>query len=219
MRIALASGSAAELARPSSREVTAGLVVIPDIMSLRPLFDDLCLRLADEQGWVVCAPDLWPGYDDPPIEWRIEHAGELSDERVLGDVIEAAEVTGQDRVGIIGFCMGGMYTLKAAGTGRFDRAGAFYPMIRVPENWRSPTQGEPLDALARPQRCPTLAVIGTADVWTPPDDVEALEALGVRTVIYEGAEHGFVHDPERPSYRQADAADAWQRVIAFLREG
>jgi carboxymethylenebutenolidase len=114
--------------------------------------------------------------------------------------------------------MGGMYTLKAAGTGRFHRAAAFYGMIRIPERWRGEKQREPLEYLAKPQRCPTMAIIGTSDVWTPSDDVEALEATGVTVVRYEGAEHGFVHDPTRPAHRPDDAADAWRRVIAFLRE-
>ena len=33
---------------------------------------------------------------------------------------------------------------------------------------------------------------------------------------YEGADHGFVHDPSRPAHRADDAADAWSRVLAFL---
>jgi carboxymethylenebutenolidase len=35
-------------------------------------------------------------------------------------------------------------------------------------------------------------------------------------VLYPEGEHGFVHDPERPIHRAADAADAWRRVLAFL---
>ena len=217
MRITLPSGTPAELAVPPSAGASRGLVVIPDIMGLRPLFDQLCAALAAEQGWAVCATELWPGHEHQPIEWRLNHVGELDDARVLADVAAAADATGRDQVAVIGFCMGGMYTLKAAGTGRFDRAGAFYGMIRVPEQWRSATQGEPLVALSSPQRCPTLAIIGTVDIWTPPADVEALEATGVEVVRYEGAEHGFVHDPSRPAHRAADAADAWARVLAFIR--
>jgi carboxymethylenebutenolidase len=105
--------------------------------------------------------------------------------------------------------MGGMYALKAAGTGDFERAVAFYGMIRVPEQWRGAGHGEPLDALRRPGACPVLAIVGEADVWTPPDDVAALEVLpNVSVVRYPGAEHGFVHDPERPAHRPDDAADA-----------
>jgi carboxymethylenebutenolidase len=35
-------------------------------------------------------------------------------------------------------------------------------------------------------------------------------------VVYPGAEHGFVHDPERAAHRPDDAADAWRRALAFL---
>ena len=217
MRITLPSGTPAELAHPPTGvDPTRGLVVIPDIGGLRPLFDEHCRRLAEEQGWVVCAPEPWPGRETMPLEERLESVGTIDDAALLGDVVAAADVCGVEPVAVIGFCMGGMYTLKAAGTGRFDRAAAFYGMIRVPDRWRGPGQGEPLDQLARPQRCPTMAVIGTADIWTPPDDVAALEAAGVEVLRYEGAEHGFVHDPDRPAHRPADAGDAWARVLAFL---
>ncbi|HLM62900.1 MAG TPA: dienelactone hydrolase family protein [Acidimicrobiales bacterium] len=218
MRTTLPSGTPAELARPSSGEAPSrGLVVIPDIGSLRPLFDEMVQRLADEQGWAVCAFDLWPGRDDlPTLADRLEAAGTVDDARVLGDAAMAADLTGADEVAVVGFCMGGMYALKAAGTGRFVRAAAFYGMARVPEMWRSPTQGEPLDALARPEACPALAIVGTIDPWLPADDVEALEAAGVEVVRYEGADHGFVHDPSRPAHRPDDAADAWRRVLAHL---
>ena len=61
-----------------------------------------------------------------------------------------------------------------------------------------------------------MAIVGTVDAWTPPDDVDELEALGAKVVRYEGADHGFVHDPERPAHRPDDAADAWSRALAFL---
>lgn len=217
MRITLPSGTPAELVRPDG-DAPRGLVVAPDIMGLRPLFDDHVARLAREQGWVVCAPEPWPGREDLPIEDRLERVGELDDARVLGDLVAAADATGCDRVGVVGFCMGGMYALKAASTGRFDRAVAFYGMIRLPEGWRSPTQAEPLDLLAG-DHAPVLAVVGTADPYTPPDDVAALEALGATIASYEGAEHGFVHDPSRPAHRADDAADAWRRALEFLAGG
>jgi dienelactone hydrolase len=57
-----------------------------------------------------------------------------------------------------------------------------------------------------------LAIIGTADPYTPQGDVDELEAAGATVIRYEGAEHGFVHDASRPSHRADDAADAWRRV-------
>jgi dienelactone hydrolase len=117
---------------------------------------------------------------------------------------------------VIGFCMGGMYALKAAGTGRFDRAVSFYGMIRIPERFRGPGQGEPLAALAAEEAAPVLAIIGGVDPWTPPEDVAALEAGGATVVRYAEGDHGFVHDAARPAHRPDDAADAWRRVVEFL---
>jgi carboxymethylenebutenolidase len=219
MRITLPSGTPAELARPE-RDGARGLVVIPDIMGLRELFDDLVDRLAREHGWAVCAVEPFPGREDVALEDRLATgvAG-LDDERLLGDAAAAADELGTARTAVLGFCMGGMYTLKASGTGRFDRAVAFYGMIRLPESFRGPGQGEPLDWLARrpTPRCPVLAIVGGRDQWTPPADVDALRALpDVEVARYDDADHGFVHDPSRPAHRAGDAADAWRRVAEFL---
>jgi carboxymethylenebutenolidase len=216
VRITLPSGTPAEIARPDGQGPSRGLVVVPDIAGLRPLFDDLVARLAEEQRWTVCAFELWAGRESLSLPDRLAAGGSLDDVRILGDATAAADATECDPVAVIGFCMGGMYTLKAAGTGRFDRAAAFYGMARVPEQWRSPTQGEPLDAVASPKCCPTLAIVGAADPWVPAADADALEAAGVEVVRYEGADHGFVHDPTRPTHRPDDAADAWRRVLAHL---
>ncbi len=220
MRVTLPSGHPAEIARPSRSQVRAdrGLVVIPDIMGLRPLFDDLVADLADGHDRAVAAIEPWPDHLDAKLSWRLENVGILQDDTMLGDAIAAADLLGSTQVDIIGFCMGGMYTLKAAGTGRFHRAAAFYGMVKVPPHWAGPGHGEPLDALRRPEACPTMAIVGTADTFTPPEDVAELEAAGVQVVRYEGAEHGFVHDASRQAHRADDAADAWRRVFAFFDE-
>ncbi|MCC7077049.1 MAG: dienelactone hydrolase family protein [Acidimicrobiia bacterium] len=214
--IELPSGTQAFLARPPvGPEPSRGLVVIPDIMGLRPLFEDMCTRIATEQGWPVACPEPFHGHEALSLEERLVAAATLDDARQIWDVIEAADVTGQTRVGVIGFCMGGMYTLKASGTGRFDRAVSFYGMIHVPEMWHGPGQGDPL-AEVRKHAAAVMAIIGEADEYTPPADVDELEAAGATVVRYAGAEHGFVHDPARPAHRPDDAADAWRRCIEFL---
>jgi carboxymethylenebutenolidase len=58
---------------------------------------------------------------------------------------------------------------------------------------------------------------GTEDPWVGADGLAALEGAGVEVVRYEGADHGFAHDPSRPAHRPEDAADAWSRAVAFLR--
>jgi dienelactone hydrolase len=219
MRISLPSGTSAEQARPSSGEPTRGLVLLPDIMGLRPLFDDHATRLADDLGAAVVAVEPFPGYEDRPLGWRMDHVGEVDDARRLGDIAAAAEATGQARVDVLGFCMGGMYALKAAGSGRFGRAVSFYGIIRPPDRWRSADTVEPLDAVTAPGACPVLELAGTADAFVPAADLDALEAAGGTVVRYEGADHGFVHDASRPTHRAEDAADAWSRAFAFLGAG
>ena len=54
MRITLPTGTPAELARPDGDiEPSLGVVLFPDVMGLRPLFDEMCARLAAEHAWVV----------------------------------------------------------------------------------------------------------------------------------------------------------------------
>jgi len=222
MRITLPSGTAAELARPAGgAEPGRGVVVIPDIMGLRPLFDDHVAALGRDHGWAVAAIEPFPGGEDVPLDERLATGvASLDDDRLLGDAVAAADELGTgERTAVLGFCMGGMYTLKAAGTGRFDRAVAFYGMIRLPERFRGPGHAEPLTWLARrqPGHCPVLAVVGGRDGFTPPDDIAALRAVpDVEVVEYPEAEHGFVHDASREAHRAADAADAWRRVADFL---
>jgi carboxymethylenebutenolidase len=211
-----------------SAEHAAGIVLHPDIMGVRPLFDDLCRRLATH-GFAVCAPEPFARAplevrEAPDPGARMAAMPTLDDDFQLGDLVNAADMLTADHgvadVSVIGFCMGGMQTLKAAATGRFRRAVPFYGMIRVPEAWRGPKLREPLDTA--PDVCPTLAFFGGADSWTPAEDIGALrdawkDRADCEIVVYDDADHGFVHAPERPAHRPDDAADAWQRTLAFLR--
>jgi carboxymethylenebutenolidase len=213
-------------ARPSGLPV-AGLVVHPDIGGVRPLFDDLCRRLATH-GLAVCCPEpfarmLAAGVDLGDLDRRMARVAELVDDVQVADLARAADRLvvddGVSEVHVVGFCMCGMYALKAAGTDRFDRAVAFYGMPRLPDHWRGPGQRDALDTAAG--ACPTLAIFGGRDALVPGADVEALrEAWRDRpdceVVVYPDAEHGFVHDADRPAHRAADAADAWKRALTFL---
>src|SRR6478672_6054354 len=71
----------------------SGLVVHPDIMGVRPLFDDLCRRLATH-GFAVCSPEPFArasadvrAAEDPEV--RIAMIPTLDDEVQLGDLERA----------------------------------------------------------------------------------------------------------------------------------
>ena len=204
----------------------AGLVLHPDMGGLRPLFDDMARRIAT-YGIAVCAVEPFAGVapaERSNVEQRMARVKDLDDRQQLEMLSVAADllVVEDDvsRVCVLGFCMGGHYTFKAAAAGRFDAAVAFYGMLRTPDDWNGPGHTvEPLDVAA--EMCPTLAIFGTADPWTPPADIDALRAAwqgrsDCEIVLIDGADHGFVHDPERPVHRAAEAAACWERAIGWV---
>lgn len=216
----LPSGTAAYLAR--SEGARRGLVIVPDVWGLRPLFTELCDDIAARTGWSVGCIDPFAGRDLPaegepdagPARFAV--LPDIHDDRVLADAVDLADLTGCDDVGLIGFCMGGMYALKGSAVDRFDRVAAFYGMIHVPEAWQGPGQGDPLAAIQSRGATDVMLIAGSVDGYTPPEHLQELRDAGVDVVVYEGADHGFVHDASRPTHRADDAADAWDRVLTFL---
>jgi carboxymethylenebutenolidase len=213
-------------ARPDGMPV-AGVVLHPDMGGLRLLFEDMARRLATH-GLAVMAVEQFATQPDEvraSTEQRMAHVKDLDDAQQMEMLSAAADALVVDddvpRVSVIGFCMGGHYVFKAASIDRFDAAVAFYGMVRTPDGWKGP--GHRIEPLAvAPQMCPTLAFFGTNDSWTPADDIAALRAAwsgrdDCEIVLVEGAEHGFVHDPERDVHRPDDAAMAWQRTLDWIK--
>jgi carboxymethylenebutenolidase len=118
----------------------------------------------------------------------------------------------KDRVGVIGWCMGGRYAMElATQEPGLDAVVAYYGA--------PPTDSA---AIARIQ-APVLGSFGAEDKGPSPDQVRAFEkamkAAGKSAdlKIYEGAGHAFanVNNPWG-GYREAAARDAWARTVAFL---
>jgi len=215
MRITLPSGTSAEIVHHDSPRM--GLVVVPDIFGLRPLYDDMVQQFSNEWQMSVCAVDPFPGLElGPEIEPRFAAVPSLNDEVNLRDLLEAADALQTPVVGLIGFCMGGMYCFKAARSERFFRIASFYGMITLPEAWRSPSQGEPLGMLLSGYAENVLAIVGGQDHYTPIVDIDQLRSTGAQVVLYPEAEHGFAHDASRPAHRPEDAADAFARAKDWL---
>ena len=205
----------------------AGLVIAPDIGGIRPLFEEMARRIAT-RGLAVLAVEPFPRIPADQravfdVDDRLARAKDLDDGEQIGALEAAADylVVHDDvqQVGVLGFCMGGYYTLKAAANGRFDRAVAFYGMIRTPDMWAGPGHRSPLETVG--DACPTLAVFGSADPWSAAADIEALRQSwrsrdDCEIIVIEGAEHGFVHDPERAAYRPDDAAVLWERALDWV---
>src|SRR3954470_19053978 len=110
MRTNLPSGTSVEIA--STDNPTRGMVVVPDIMGLRPLLDDMVARLPADYAWTVAAVEPFPDREAMSLEERIASMATLDDERQLSDIIAAADLLDIEPVGVLGFCMGGMYAMK-----------------------------------------------------------------------------------------------------------
>jgi carboxymethylenebutenolidase len=221
------------LVRPAAEGVYPGIIVIHEAMGLNDFIRDVSNRFANI-GYAALGVDLYtregapPPMDDPPAMMKRMFA--ISDERVLGDLEGAAdflrareEVT--DRIGCIGFCMGGRYTLLFACSSdslnaAVDCWGGFIDRA-TPEERTTPQRPVPPLELADKLRCPLLAAIGAEDQNPSPEIgaqlLERARASGqeVKVDLYEGAGHAFIAD-YRPTYRPGPAAKLWQEIVPFL---
>jgi len=216
MKITLPSGTPAEIDQ-SAVNPSMGLVIIPDIFGLRPLFEEMVARFAREWNMAVIAFEPFPGRTfSADVTERFAAMSQLDDDVLLRDTMEAADALGVERVGLIGYCMGGMYCHKAAQHERFVRIASFYGMIHVPGDWSGPKQADPIACLTVGHADRVMAIIGSQDPYTPPLQVQELRDVGVTVVEYEHAVHGFAHDPSRPAHRADDAADAFSQTHRWL---
>jgi carboxymethylenebutenolidase len=126
-----------------------------------------------------------------------------------------------DRIGAMGFCIGGHMTYLTACETDVRAAASFYGGgIAAPAG-----PGGAPSTIGRTGRIggKILCLFGAKDSFIPNDQVEAIRAAlakhGTRheVVVYPGADHGFFCD-QRGTYQKAAADDAWKRVKQLFRE-
>ena len=123
-----------------------------------------------------------------------------------------------DRIGIVGFCMGGSVTLYVAATRSLGAAVTFYGGGLATGRFGFPPGVELAGALLTPW----LGLYGDLDQGIPIDDVErvrenaAATSVDSEVVRYANAQHGF-NCNDRPAVFDAEAsADARGRLLAWL---
>ena len=195
-----------------------GVIVLQEWWGLAPHIREVCDRFARE-GFTALAPDLYHGREakSPDEAGKLMMALNIEQaERDLRGAIEhlaGHEATEGERVGTVGFCMGGVLSLFAAAKNP-ERVGACVVFYGI-----HPKVEPPLEDL----RAPVLGLYAERDEAVPPEAVRALEArlkeLGksVEVHIYPDTDHAFFNDT-RPEVYDAEAAeDAWRRTVQFLR--
>ncbi|MBJ30549.1 MAG: hydrolase [Acidimicrobiaceae bacterium] len=218
-----ANGSTARgyLAVPTSGSGT-GVLVIQEWWGLVPQIRRVCDRLAAE-GHVALAPDLYHG--EMATHTEMDKAGELMTslppERAARDMsaaidhLLAHEATVGEAVGVVGFCMGGMLTLRIAAL-EGDRLAAAAPFY-----------GAPLGDGAPDWSGLTAVVEGhmaSHDDFFPLDAVvalgEELRGMGkdVTFHVYPDTGHPFANEDDPfGTYDEVAAATAWSRTLALFR--
>jgi carboxymethylenebutenolidase len=226
----LARPAAADPARPSP-----AMLVIHEAMGLNGHIRDIANRFAN-LGYVTLAVDLYTREGGPPPiddrEAMMKRLFAISDATVLGDLEGAADLLSaradvSGKVGCIGFCMGGRYTLLfACASDRLSAAvdcwGGFIDRAS-PDQASTDARPTPPLELAERLSCPLLAAVGSEDQNPSPELAAVLrERAGksgqsVKVDVYDGAGHAFLAD-YRPTYRPQPAARLWAEIVPFLAE-
>jgi carboxymethylenebutenolidase len=191
-----------------------GVLVVHENRGLNPYIEDVARRLAVE-GYLALAPDGltslggYPGTDDEGREMQKK----LDSEKLVEDFLAGAKYLAglpacTGKVGVVGFCFGGMVANQLA---------VRWPQLSaaVPFYGRQPTEQEVAKIKA-----PLLIHYAEQDprVNAGKDAfVKALKAHGVRYTVhvYPGTHHGF-HNDTTPRYDDEAAKLAWKRTLEFF---
>jgi carboxymethylenebutenolidase len=194
-----------------------GIVVIQEIFGVNAHIRAVADGYA-EQGYLAVAPATFHrvkpnvelGYeaDDMAAGMALKTATEaLPSPGVMQDIQAAIRHAAQaGKVGIVGYCYGGLLTWRAACTlNGLSAAVPYYGGgVTTP------------DEIARKPKCPVLANFGDQDHWISLESVEAFKKAHpeVEVHVYH-ANHGFNCD-HRASYNADAAKLARERALAFF---
>ena len=224
--LAVAGGTEmrAYTALPSSTGPVPGIILLQEAFGVNHHIRSVADRLA-AAGYAVVAPELFhrtaaPGleiaYSDFPS--AMPHYFAINNDHLTADLRAAhAWLTAQplvkaDKIGSIGFCLGGRVSFLA---------NAVLPLAAAVSYYGGGT--ETIADRAQDLHAPHLFFWGGLDAHIGKDQIaqviEAVETAKkpfINTVI-SYADHGF-HCDERPSYHPEAAKEAWALTLAFFGE-
>jgi carboxymethylenebutenolidase len=222
---------------PGYRAVPAKGVSFPVVLVVQEIFGvhehikDLCRRLA-KSGYMAIAPELYARQGDVSGIQNIQEiiktvVSKVPDAQVMSDLdatVAYAKSTGKgnvEKLANTGFCWGGRIVwLYAAHSDQLKAGAAWYGRLVGEPTPLQPKH--PIDVAAQ-LKAPVLGLYGEADQGIPLDTIEKMRAAiknangNSEIIVYPKAPHGFNAD-YRPSYRKADAEDAWKRMLAWFKQ-
>jgi len=201
---------------PAGKGPFPALIVIHEYWGLNDWVKEQASKLAD-RGYESLAIDLYRGKvaDNPDLAHELMRGVPQDradrDLRAAFDYLASQSNVKKDRIGSIGWCMGGGYSLRVA----ILEPTLAADVIHYGSLITDPEQLKKINA-------PILGIFGGQDRGITPDDVkkfqQVLTQLGkkVETKIYPDSGHAFENPNNKQGYRPEDAADAWKRTVDFL---
>lgn len=204
------------MARPANGAKTGpAIIVVHEWWGLNDNIKAVVDRYAGE-GYTVLAVDLFGRVATSPDTAMVLYQTAMKDvpagEKNLAAAIAYLKAQGATKIGSVGYCFGGHWSLRTGLVGGRQISGVvmYY--------------GAPITQRAQLARlkAPVLGLYGGLDKGIPVDSVRAMEraltARGrkVEIKVYADANHAFANSSGQ-AYNAAAATDAWQKSLAFFR--
>jgi len=208
----------AMLYTPPGKGPFPAIIVIHEYWGLNDWVKEQASKLAD-QGYEALAIDLYRGKVATTPDMAHELMRGLPEDRAKRDLHAAFEFlqsqpnVKKNRIGAIGWCMGGGYALDVA----LQEPTLAAEVINYGHLATDPAAIDKINS-------PILGLFGGQDRGITPDDVHKFETAmkqagkKIEVKIYADAGHAFENPNNKEGYRAADATDAWKRTVSFLAE-
>src|SRR6266851_2878789 len=201
---------------PAGKGPFPAIIVIHEYWGLNDWVKEQASKLAD-QGYEALAIDLYRGKVATTPDMAHEIMRGVPEDRAKRDLhaafefLQAQPNVKKSRIGAIGWCMGGGYSLDVA----LQEPALAADVINYGHLATDPSALEKINA-------PILGLFGGQDQGITPDDVHKFEAamkkMGkkIDIKIYDDAGHAFENPNNKSGYRAGDAADARKLTLDFL---
>lgn len=170
-----------------------------------------------KKGYIALAVDLYRGKVAENPDEAHEYSRALDQEQGVKDLIASYNyiktVKGVDssRIGCIGWCMGGTYSLQSA---------IHIPELKAAVVCYGGLTKDP--GLLKQINAPVLGIFGEDDKGIPPQSVKEFEAVmkdqGKQITVfdYPNSGHAFMNENNKGGFNKKSTTDAWKQIWSFF---
>lgn len=215
---------------PESAEKVPAVIIVHEIFGLNDHIRDIARRFA-AHNIAAFAPDLFADTAGPTTDrndlnamrtvWsQIPDAQLIADLQTVYQQAVASDKVLPDKVGTMGFCMGGAIAFMfASSTPEIPWVADYYGRIEYPQLTENKPK-HPIDYATEGTSAVLGLFAGHDDLITGAQIKSLEERLrsanrDVEIKVYDDAKHAFFND-QREFYNQTAATDAWKRTLEFI---